>query len=66
MIISFFIFFNEIALLSFARPGYLNSFFFYMDLASTLSTIIEIPMVMSGVFGIDFFNNNNSTKFAKY
>ena len=66
MLVSFFVFFVEIVLLSVVRPGYLFSFFFWMDVASTLSTVMEIPMVMSGLLGISAFSNNKSTKLAKY
>jgi hypothetical protein len=65
MLVSFFIFTIEIVLLSVVRPGYLFSFFFWMDVASTLSTIMEIPLVMNDLLGISAFSNNKSTKLAK-
>ena len=65
MLISFFVFAIEIVLLSVVRPGYLFSFFFWMDVASTLSTVMEIPMVMSGLLGIQAFSNNKATRLTK-
>jgi hypothetical protein len=65
MLACFFVFALEIIVLSLVRPGYVLSFFFWMDVASTLSTVMEIPMVMSGLLGISIFSNTNSTKLAK-
>ena len=65
MIVCFFLFSIEIILLSIVRPEYMFTFFFYMDVVSTLSLLIEVPMVMSGVLGISAFNDNGSAKIAK-
>jgi hypothetical protein len=47
------------------RPGYAGSFYFWMDMASTFSTVMEIPLVMSDMLGIDAFSSSKSTKLAK-
>lgn len=43
------IFFLEIIILSIVRPGYVCSFFFWMDLISTLTTLMDIPWVINGM-----------------
>jgi hypothetical protein len=65
MISCFFAFSLEITVLSLVRPGYLWGFFFWMDLLSTISTVMEIPMVMSDLLGIEFFSQSKSAKLAK-
>mmetsp|Transcript_32582 Transcript_32582/g.49822 ORF Transcript_32582/g.49822 Transcript_32582/m.49822 type:complete len:169 (+) Transcript_32582:808-1314(+) len=41
----------EIILASLAKPGYFNSFFFWLDLISTLSLITDIEPAMDAIFG---------------
>lgn len=66
MLSCFFLFFIEIVLLSLSRSGYIFSFFFWMDLLSTFSTVMEIPLVMNDILGIDIFDPSKSAKLAKY
>lgn len=65
MLSCFFTFAVEIIVLSIIRPGYLWSFFFWMDLLSTISTVMEIPLVMNDLLGIEFFSQSKSAKLAK-
>jgi hypothetical protein len=65
MLAAFWIFFIEIIVVSVVRPGYLYSFNFYMDIASTLSTLIDIPIVMNNWFGIDLTGGASYTKASK-
>jgi hypothetical protein len=65
MLVCFFIFLTEIIILSIVREGYILSFFFFMDLLSTFSTVMEIPMVMSDLLKIDVFSSQKSYKLAK-
>mmetsp|Transcript_5389 Transcript_5389/g.8332 ORF Transcript_5389/g.8332 Transcript_5389/m.8332 type:complete len:131 (-) Transcript_5389:2123-2515(-) len=44
-------FFIEIVLASFGKPDYFNSFFFWLDLVSTLSLITDIDPAMDALFG---------------
>jgi hypothetical protein len=44
------IFFLEILLLSLIRTGYPCSFFFWMDLIATLTSFLEIPLIMNNIF----------------
>jgi hypothetical protein len=66
MLISFFIFFIELIVLSFIREDYFLSFFFFMDVASTLSTIMEVPMVMGDLLGIEMFSSSKTSKLARF
>jgi hypothetical protein len=52
MITVFFIYLIEIIVLSIVRDEYAFSFFFYMDIASTFSCIIGVPIVMGDLLGI--------------
>ncbi len=65
MLVCFFIFLLELITLSIVRKGYLFSFFFYMDVLSTFSTVMEIPLVMSDLLNIEVFSSQKSTKLAK-
>jgi len=42
-----FLFAVEIILASFAKPDYLNSFFFWLDILSTISLITDIEPLMT-------------------
>ena len=50
-IICMVLFFLEIVLSSIAKPEYFNSFFFYLDLISTLSLILDIGWISNSLFG---------------
>lgn len=58
-----FIFLLEIIVLSIVRKGYILSFFFWMDLISTLSTFLEIPWVINDLLGLS--DLSTSAKVAK-
>ena len=46
----------EILLLSLVKEGYFLNFFFWMDLLSTISTVMEVPLVMNDLFGIEVYS----------
>lgn len=50
------VFLSEIFVLSFVRKGYICSFFFWMDLISTISTFMDIPWVIDGL-GLSVLSN---------
>ena len=47
--ISFYFFCVEIALMSFAQPKYFMSFFFALDIAGTVSLVLDIPFLYSAL-----------------
>lgn len=65
MLTCFFIFLLEMMILSVVRAGYFLSFFFWMDALSTFSTVMEVPMVMNDLLGIEMFSASKSTQLAK-
>ena len=50
-IASLFLFLIELTLASIGQPDYLGSFFFWLDLISTLSIITDIPPIMDAMTG---------------
>jgi len=50
-IASLFLFLIELTLGSIGQPDYLGSFFFWLDLISTLSIITDIPPIMDAMTG---------------
>lgn len=44
--ISLVLFLIELLLQSIGKEGYLNSFFFWLDLVSTLSLVMDIPFIL--------------------
>jgi hypothetical protein len=64
ILICFFLFMFEILLLCFVRKGYICSFFFWMDIISTLSMVLEIPWVIEDLLKLGFLSD--STSIAKY
>ena len=44
--ISLVLFLIELLLQSIGKDGYLNSFFFWLDLVSTLSLVMDIPYIL--------------------
>jgi class 3 adenylate cyclase len=56
-LICFGIFIIEIALSCYAKDDYLNSFFFYLDLISTLTLLMDVGWVSDPIFG----SNSSST-----
>ena len=40
----------EMVLLSFAQKGYFGSFFFFLDLAGTVSLVLDIPWLFNDLF----------------
>lgn len=63
VLICFFFFLIEILLLIIVRPGYICSFFFWMDFISTISIVMEIPWVIEDVLHLGFLSD--STTIAK-
>lgn len=59
----FFLFVFEILLLCIVRRGYICSFFFWMDLLSTLSMVLEVPWVIEDLLNLGFLSD--STAIAK-
>lgn len=53
ILVFFFVFLFEILVLCIIRRGYIFSFFFWMDLISTFSTVFEIPFVIE-ILQLDF------------
>ena len=51
----------EILLSSFAKKDYFLSFFFYLDVVSTLSLITDIGFIWSQIVGTQSFNASNAT-----
>ena len=41
----------ELILASIGKEGYLNSFFYWLDLVSTLSLVTDIPPIWSKIIG---------------
>jgi hypothetical protein len=63
MLVCFCIFGLEVLLLSFVRDGYFPNFFFWMDTISTLTLVLEIPLLL-GPLGLDFSVNKRTTSFT--
>ena len=53
------IFLIEIIILSIVRKGYVCSFFFWMDLLSTLTTFLDIPWFINDV-GLSFLSGQSN------
>jgi len=49
--IALILFMIELILASIGKEGYLNSFFFWLDLVSTLSLVTDIPFVWNQIIG---------------
>lgn len=54
---------TEFIMLTIVRPGYIFSFFFWMDLLSTISTAMDIPQVVN-LLMLSFLSAQSS--FVKY
>jgi hypothetical protein len=59
--VCFGIFLIEIGISSYAKPDYLNSFFFYLDLVSTVTLLLDIGWISDQIFG----QSSTSAKAAK-
>jgi len=57
--ISLFLFLIEIILASLGVPDYLNSFFFWLDLVSTLSIVTDIQVFMTWLTGLNESDNSS-------
>lgn len=51
MLVCFAIFFIEICLSCYAKDDYLNSFFFYLDLISTATLLLDVGWISDAIFG---------------
>jgi len=49
--VSLVLFLIELLLSSIGKDGYFNSFFFWLDLISTVSLITDIPVIMDWLTG---------------
>jgi hypothetical protein len=58
--ISLVLFLIELLMQSVGKEGYLNSFFFWLDLVSTLSLVMDIPFILNIITGEDASNNKNA------
>lgn len=59
------IFFLELIFSSIAIEGYLSSFFFWLDVISTLSILMDVGLFTNAVFGIDEEITNNISIIAR-
>ena len=59
------IFFVELIISSLAIEGYLSSFFFWLDVLSTCSILMDVGLFTNAVFGIDEEITNNISIIAK-
>jgi hypothetical protein len=62
---SMLLFFVELILASFAKTDYLNSFFFWLDLFSTLSLITDIEPAMDLIFGTSDADASDTVSLAR-
>lgn len=49
--VSLVLFLIELLLASIGKEGYFNSFFFWLDLVSTISLVTDIPVIMDWLTG---------------
>jgi hypothetical protein len=48
----------EIVTLCLVRDGYILSFFFWMDMVSTFSMVLEVPWVVKDMLGLDILSGS--------
>ena len=63
--VSFLLFTFEIVLACYSKKGYFNSFFFWLDVLSTISMVFDIGWIMDNIGFIYGGSADNATNIAK-